>query len=163
MATPRSKANQFHLPRYLVAGGFALVLLGWAWSSFGLVSSPNKAARAPAPARNLQADFTAQEKSNANSEDRSNDTHEGVSKSSPQVTSGVVGDSLNNLPGSSSVNDITSDGAPSTSLLSNGSSLEDQLQALRSAELHESNPVEPSPSGVPTAPPAPPGAVNPHQ
>jgi|FLOH01.1.fsa_nt_gi hypothetical protein len=155
--------KQFHLPHYLAAGGMALVLLGWAWSSFVPLSWSATAADTAATAGTAFADSVALGQAPVNPEDSATDSEEGVRPSSAPVISGGVEDSSDIQPGSSGASSIAADGAPPTSLLSNGSSLEDQLQALRSAELRESYPVEPSPAGVSIAPPAPPGAVNPHQ
>lgn len=161
MVQPFSKSLQSHLPRYLVAGGLTAIALWWGVSFLSPKSASHVADNAAAVDQgSLSGDSQAlgqEEFGVTQSEDAQKQAASSALRLSPEAD-GIPQSSANQMP-----NTVGIGSSPTPVMLSDGSRLEDQLQAQRSAELHDRYPVEGTPSGVATKPPAVPGAVNPHQ
>lgn len=161
MVQPIFKLPQSHLPRYLVAGGIAVVALWWGLSFVGPASSssPGMSTAASDPASVAEGSQAPGSEGNGTAQS------DQAQKPSASSAAGFVPalDGTHQPPSAQVPNTVSVGSSPTPALLSNGSSLEDQLQAQRSAELHDFYPVEDSPSGASAKPPAAPGVANPHQ
>jgi hypothetical protein len=162
MVQPFSKSSKTLLLRFSVAGGVAVLALLWGVSNWSpqLASQQGGAAAMDSSQANVAANSTAQVKDSAQSMASAGAEQLIAESSSGSGTGTQPGEQS---PAGQAPNPIGIGSAPQPAMLSNGNSFEDQLQAQSSAELRERFPVEDSPSGVSTQPPATPGMVNPHQ